>query len=70
LHDATTDLEQIRRWWHRTPTANLAFPTGRLTVDVLEVDVRPDGSGFPAFRELKRVGLLTGHSRVVATPVR
>jgi len=68
LHDATTDLEQIHHWWHRTPDANLAFPTGGLTVDVLDVDVRRDGSGFSAFNDLKRAGLLTGHSRVIATP--
>lgn len=66
--DATTDLEQVRRWWQRHPTANLAIPTGTATVDVLDVDVRPNGSGFAAFNELKRAGLLAGYSRVIATP--
>lgn len=66
--DATTDLDQVRRWWHRTPTANLAVPTGPRTVDVLDVDVRPTGSGFAAFNDLKRAGLLAAYSRVVSTP--
>ena len=66
--DATTDLDQVRRWWRRTPTANLAVPTGPATVDVLDVDVRPHGSGYAAFNELKRAGLLAGYSRVVSTP--
>jgi Bifunctional DNA primase/polymerase, N-terminal len=66
--DATTDLERIREWWRRTPTANLAIPTGLATVDVLDVDVRPAGSGFAAFNDLKRAGLLAGYSRVISTP--
>ena len=66
--DATTDPEQIQRWWRPTPTANLAIPTGPRTVDVLDVDVRPSGSGFAAFNDLKRAGLLTGYSRVISTP--
>lgn len=68
LHDATTDVEQIRAWWRRHPDANLAIPTGRATVDVLDVDVRSNGSGYGAFNRLAREGLLAGHSRVVATP--
>lgn len=66
--DASTDPEQIRRWWRRTPTANLAVPTGPATIDVLDVDVRPNGSGYAAFNDLKRAGLLTGYSRVISTP--
>src|SRR5438067_1580305 len=40
LHDATTDLEIIERWWARWPTANIGMRTG-LTFDVFDVD--PDG---------------------------
>ena len=68
LLDATTDAEQIRAWWRRAPTANLAVPTGTTSVDVLDVDVRADGTGFPAFNRLKRSGLLAGYSHVIATP--
>ncbi len=66
--DASTDPDQIRRWWRRTPTANLAIPTGPGSVDVLDVDRRPTGSGYPAFRTLAQAGLLDGYTRVVATP--
>jgi hypothetical protein len=68
LYDATTDPDRIRSWWHRHPTANLAVPTGRTFHDVLDVDVRADGSGFPAFHRLQAEGLLDGHTHVVSTP--
>jgi hypothetical protein len=35
--DATTNPEQIRAWWARTPDANLAIATGFL-VDVVDID--------------------------------
>ncbi len=66
--DATTDRDQIRTWWHRHPTANLAIPTGTASIDVLDVDIRTTGSGFPAFARLARAGLLDGYSRLIATP--
>ncbi len=34
--DATTDPEQIERWWRRQPNANVAIATGRLVV--IDVD--------------------------------
>jgi hypothetical protein len=34
---ATTDSEQVARWWQRTPAANVGLPTG-LTFDVIDVD--------------------------------
>ena len=37
LHAATTDREQITRWWVRTPAANIGLPTGH-TFDVIDVD--------------------------------
>jgi hypothetical protein len=68
LHDATTDPDRIRAWWRRWPTANLAVPTGPASVDVLDVDVHADGTGYPAFNRLKRAGLLAGYTTVVTTP--
>lgn len=68
LLDASTDPAQIRRWWRRTPIANLAVPTGSSSFDVLDVDVRESGSGYPAFNRLIREGHLEGHSRIVVTP--
>lgn len=40
--DATTDPEQVRRWWRDTPDANIGLPTGGM-FDVIDVDV-PDGT--------------------------
>jgi hypothetical protein len=68
LLDASTDPDQIRTWWAHTPTANLAVPTGTASYDVLDVDIHPTGSGYPAFTRLIRAGIVYGHSHVVLTP--
>jgi hypothetical protein len=65
--DATTDPSIIRAWWKRWPTANLAIRTGAPAVDVLDVDVREEGNGWPAFNRLVRAGMLTGAIRLVRT---
>jgi hypothetical protein len=65
--DATTDLAQIGEWWRRWPRANVAIRTGAPAVDVLDVDVREDGNGWPAFNRLIRAGLLVGALRLVRT---
>src|SRR3954452_5560532 len=57
LLDASTDPEQIRAWWRRTPTANLAGTTRAASHDVLDIDVHPTGTGSPAFTRLIRAGL-------------
>ena len=45
--DATTDPEQIQRWWAATPAANIGLPTGQL-FDVVDID------GPPGFLALVR----------------
>jgi hypothetical protein len=66
--DATTDAEQITAWWTAEPGRNVAIATGAPGPDVLDVDVRPDGSGYPALRRLQRAGLLEGSLAIVQTP--
>src|SRR5271166_1313184 len=66
--DATTDPARIRAWWSRWPDANVAIATGAPGPDVLDVDVKPDGSGFAAFNRLKQAGLLTGARALIRTP--
>jgi Bifunctional DNA primase/polymerase, N-terminal len=66
--DATTDPDQITWWWSRHPERNVAIAAGRPGPDVLDVDVRADGSGFPAFGRLRRAGLLDGAGAYVRTP--
>nr|WP_255525520.1 bifunctional DNA primase/polymerase [Mycolicibacterium sp. BK634] len=41
LHDATTDLDQVREWWGQYPEANVGLPTG-IKFDVIDID-GPDG---------------------------
>ena len=65
--DATTDPEMIRSWWARWPGANVAVATGAPGPDVLDIDIKPAGSGFAALNRLKRAGLLTGASALVRT---
>jgi len=36
--DATTEAEQIERWWNRWPDANVGIPTGKRSFDVIDVD--------------------------------
>jgi hypothetical protein len=66
--DATTDPAVIRAWWSARPGRNVAIATGTPGPDVLDVDVKPDGSGFAAFNELKCAGLLAGACALVRTP--
>ena len=68
FRDATTDAEQIRRWWSARPHANIATPTGAPGFDVLDIDVRPDGAGWPAYHRAKAAGLLDGWTRAIQTP--
>ena len=67
--DATTDPQQITRWFTRHPAANLAIATGAPGPDVLDVDQHgPAGNGYAAFNRLRRAGLLDGATAYVATP--
>jgi hypothetical protein len=68
LLDATTDPERIRSWWGRNPGRNVAIATGAPGPDVVDVDVYKDGTGFPAFNQLKREGLVAEPLAVVRTP--
>jgi Bifunctional DNA primase/polymerase, N-terminal len=66
--DATTDPERITAWWTAVPARNVAIATGAPGPDVLDVDVRPGGSGYAALDRLQRAGLLRGAVAAVVTP--
>jgi hypothetical protein len=68
FHDATTDPAQIREWWRRDSDRNVAIATGAPGPDVVDVDVREDGSGFAALNQVKRAGLIEGYHAIVRTP--
>ena len=65
--DASTDEDQIKRWWKQHPGAGIGSPSGNKW-DVLDVAVRDDKDGTVHLAYLQRVGLLNGCKRVVATP--
>src|SRR3989442_1457483 len=66
--DATTGHKQIESWWRSEPRANVAVATGKPGPDVLDVDRHKDGTGFPAFNQLKREGLVPEPMAVIRTP--
>ncbi|WP_344163795.1 bifunctional DNA primase/polymerase [Nocardiopsis rhodophaea] len=68
LKQATTDPALILAWWQRCPSANVAIATGAPAVDVVDVDNKPDGSGFAAFARLVRAGVMAGTLALVRTP--
>lgn len=66
--DATTDPDQIARWWTRWPAANIGLATGGGGFDVIDVDRRPSGSGFAALERTRAAGLTDGWICAVRTP--
>jgi len=69
FHDATTNARTVRAWWARSPTANIAIPTGAVSgIDVVDIDNYPHGSGFAAFERARRAALVTGWAALVRTP--
>ena len=69
LLDASVDMGQVRSWWQRWPSANIGLPTGQTSgLDVLDIDVRTDGSGFEAFNRVRSLGLADGWAMLVRTP--
>src|SRR6478736_8957371 len=64
---ATTDPEQIERWWSAVPYA-IGLSTGVL-VDVLDIDRKPGRpNGYAVMRMLDALGMLDGVARWTKTP--
>lgn len=65
---ATTDPDQLRRWWGKWPNAMPAIPTGsRSGIAVLDLDRKNGKDGFETLRELGQdPDALSPH--VIATP--
>ncbi len=64
LHDASTDLDQVRAWWARTPQANIGLPTGH-QFDVVDVDGL---AGFMSLAQLRGDGLVPDTIGYALTP--
>lgn len=65
--DASTDPEQIKRWWTAKPDAAIGIPTG-IKHDVLDVDIKENADGRAHLPYLQRLGLLNGCEMLVRTP--
>ena len=68
--DATTDPNQIDRWWKEGPGRNVGIATGERSFDVLDIDKGKAGkpSGYVALNELKRAGLIPQYRTASHTP--
>jgi hypothetical protein len=62
FHDATTDPEQIERWWAQYPRANIGIPTAHLVV----IDI--DGTNNPWPDDPERAADLAGAGAIALTP--
>lgn len=61
--DATTDPDQIKKWWEQWPTANVAIATGKISgIDVLDIDPRHGGN--QSLEELE-----AQHEPIPSTPI-
>jgi hypothetical protein len=67
VHDATTNLEQVRAWWDANPYRNIGLGCG-VAFDVLDVDVRDGKPGMAWLRTLIDAGLTTGVWAKARTP--
>jgi bifunctional DNA primase/polymerase-like protein len=53
MNDASLDRSKINEWWRRWPYAVPAIATGEPSgIVALDIDIRPDGSGFDSLEEL------------------
>lgn len=66
IKSATTDADEIRRYWESHPNANLMIATGKVSgVCVIDIDLGPDKDGEVELRKLeKEHGLLPETLRV------
>lgn len=59
--DATTDQPTIRRWWERTPNANIGIATGAVS-GIVAIDIDADRGGLETFARLE-----AGHRELTNT---
>jgi Bifunctional DNA primase/polymerase, N-terminal len=66
--DATTDHAKIQGWWKAQERANVGIATGTPGPDVLDVDVKGDKSGYPAWNKIRSAGLADDPGAIIQTP--
>lgn len=66
-HKATSDAEQVRRWWERWRGANIGLATGPLVA--IDLDVKPEVDGRETWEAIKaEAGIDDGGAWVNLTP--
>jgi hypothetical protein len=66
--DATCDLQQIREWWQRWPSANIGVATGCISgVTVVDIDVKA-ANGWDTVAQLKADGNVFDKTPMQGTP--
>jgi len=65
---ATNNPELASRWWRHCPEGNVARATGPDSFDTFDVDVKPNGTGYPALNRLKAAGILPAPLAIRETP--
>jgi hypothetical protein len=69
FHDASTTVRTVHAWWDRSPMANIGIPTGTTSgIDVVDIDRRPEHSGFTAFERARRAGITGRWAALIRTP--
>lgn len=68
FHDASCDVDRVRGWWSRWPHANIGMPTGTSGIDVVDIDVAGEASGFSTFDRAAIAGLVDGELARIRTP--
>lgn len=67
--DASADPRRVDWWWRRYPDANLGLPTGGASgVDVVDIDIHGQASGFPALERARDAQLVNTWVWAVRTP--
>lgn len=52
VHPATSDLDQIRKWWVKWPTANIGFWLEGSKIAILDIDKNDKKDGFKGLEEI------------------
>jgi putative DNA primase/helicase len=67
--DASTDPEQISRWWRDHPQANIGIATGAAGLVVIDVDVKNGARGLESWQVLREeLGEEVAETAIVRTP--
>jgi hypothetical protein len=67
LDDATTNLDTIRRWWTKTPDANIGLNCGKSGLVVVDLDKRAEHDGLAEWATLTGKHHLNPHTSTSLT---